>query len=115
MPSWPSTLPDYVLQEGYSETTEPNTLRTEMSQGPAKVRRRFTAFTRNINCQIHLTAAQYEILDGFFHTDLKSGSLTFDWVHPITQASVTFRFKSPPNYSSFGSEFTAGLELEILP
>lgn len=117
MPSWPSTLPQRVLSEGYQEIAPDMVLRSEMDAGPAKVRRRFTAAVRTVRCQIALTSAQVATLDSFYVGTLAGGSLTIDWVHPRTQAATTFRMRQPPQYTaeSGGSSWIAQLELEILP
>lgn len=117
MPAWPITLPQRVLADGYQEPLPEMTIRSEMDAGPAKVRRRFTAAVRTIRCQLALTAAQVTTLDTFYVTTLAGGSLSFDWVHPRTQATVAFRFAAPPQLQpeTGGSSWIASLELEILP
>jgi hypothetical protein len=115
--SWPLSLPQFVLAAGYGESPPNTVIRTEMSAGPAKVRRRSTAGVRPIACQVRLSHAQRAILDAFFVDDTKSGSLAFDWLHPITRAPVEARFVEPPAYSVSGSSVhvIAALSLEILP
>lgn len=115
MAVWPVDLPDYVLRDGYQEEKMEGSIRTSMDQGPAKVRKRFTAIVQNINATIFLTEAQTEILDDFYENELGFGSLSFDWVHPRTQASVTFRFVKAPAYLPDGAAWRASMQLEILP
>lgn len=116
MVSWPSTLPDDVLIEGYREQPPKNVIRTQMDQGPAKVRRRSTTGPRMLRVSLDLTRAQVDTLDSFFRTDLEDGALRFDWTHPRTQAAVQMRFVEPPQYTPLtGADWTAALNLEILP
>jgi hypothetical protein len=121
MPTWPSSLPDYVLVQGYEENT-PNTLvRTQMDKGPDKVRRRYTAGTRTFGAQLELTGAQVATLESFLENDLDGGALRFDWTHPRTQNSVSFRFvplrdDTLVSYSGLGNDYyRAQMQLEILP
>jgi hypothetical protein len=91
-------------------------LRTEMDQGPAKTRRRTTAGVRTLTMAYILSAAQTAVLDDFYLEDLSGGSLSFDYTHPRTAATVTTRFKKPPAYIPLnGGYFRAVLEMEILP
>lgn len=115
--SWPASLPQYVLTQGYAETAPKNAIRTEMAAGPAKVRRRTTADVRVIACQLRLTHAQRATLDGFYLTDTASGSLSFAWVHPVTRDSAEMRFVEPPLYgpAAASTHLIASLKLEILP
>jgi hypothetical protein len=51
-----------------------------------------------------MTAAQYSIFNDFRLNTLGGGALSFDWVHPITRAATTFRFRKPaPSVRSQGS------------
>jgi len=115
--SWPSSLPQYVLSSGYSETPPKNHIRTEMAAGPAKVRRRTTANVRSIACKVRLSHAQQATLDQFYLVDTLSGALPFDWVHPVSRAPAEMRFVEEPTYSTAQSSMhlIASLKLEILP
>jgi hypothetical protein len=115
--TWPASLPQDPLAQGFSEQAPNTVIRTTMEAGPPKMRRRFTAGIRNIECQLRLTSAQTDTLDLFFETTLAGGSLSFDWKHPRTGATVTFRFVEPPSYGAVarGTLWWASLKLEILP
>lgn len=116
MPVWPATLPQYPLQEGFKETAPNTVTRTEMDAGPAKLRRRFTAAPRPFTLNLDLTETQAETLDAFYLTTLEGGSLSFDWLHPRTKQTATFRFLSPPDYTpSGGLYWTATVNLELMP
>lgn len=94
--TWPTTLPQYVLEAGYQETLEDQTVESQMDTGPAKVRRRFTTSVRRFQVTIQCTEAQAVDFEDFYTVTLAGGSLPFEWVHPRTQVARTFRFKKPP-------------------
>ncbi|CAB4130461.1 hypothetical protein UFOVP119_85 [uncultured Caudovirales phage] len=103
-PSWPSQLPAYVLEGSYQEATQDQTIESQMESGPAKIRRRFTKLIKKFTIQMAMTEAQVETyFDPFWQTTCLGGSIPFDWVHPRTRASTTFRFRNPaPTYNVSG-------------
>ncbi len=115
--TWPVSLPQFVQESGYSESLEDQTVETGMSSGPVKIRRRFTASFRPIQCTIMCTAAQAATFETFYVTTLRGGSLPFDWVNPRTQTAATFRFRKPvPQYSVFGgTNVMISMRLERIP
>jgi len=116
MVTWPATLPQYLSTSGFQEKAEAQSIRSNMDAGPAKVRRRFTAKVIEIKGQIEIDSTQHATLETFYDTTLGGGTLTFDWIHPVSGATVSYRFKEPPTYSSAGPVlFTANLVMEILP
>ena len=114
---WPASLPQEPLAQGFSEQAPNTVIRSQMEVGPPKVRRRFTAGVRNIECQLRLTPAQVDTLDAFFGSTVAGGALSFDWKHPRGGTVVTFRFVEPPAYAPVarGTLWQATLRLEILP
>lgn len=116
MPSWPGTLPDKVLKDGYDEMFSDNVVRTPMDVGPPKIRRRATSAPKIFTVNQMLTSAQVGYLDTFYYTTLYHGSLSFDWKHPRTAvAASVMRFRSPPRVTTAGGDrFIATYELEIL-
>ena len=115
--TWPASLPQEPLVAGFTEQAPNTRIRSQMEAGPAKVRRRFTAGTRNFDCHLYLSADQVEALDAFYVSTLAGGALSFGWKHPRTQAAVTYRFVEPPSYKPVkrGSAWQASLKLEVLP
>ena len=114
---WPASLPQTPLAEGYNERAPDTVIRSPMEAGPPRLRRRFTAGVRNIECQLRLTPAQLDTLDAFFGSTVAGGALPFDWKHPRNGTAVTFRFVEPPGYTPVarGTLWQAMLRLEILP
>lgn len=94
---YPSTLPEFVLQEGYAEKLMPQTIETSMETGGSpKIRRRFTKKVKQFSVTILLTQAQFATFEDWWDTTLAGGSLPFEWVHPLTREITTFRFRNPP-------------------
>lgn len=118
MPTWPIGLPQYVLEAGYSEQLEDQTIETQMEAGPAKIRRRFTTAFRQFRVSVQMTSDQATIFENFYLDTLAGGSLTFDWVHPRTRVSKTFRFRKPsPTIQAIGggAVVRVSMSLETLP
>ncbi len=116
MPSWPATLPASPLLERFRETAPNNVVRTEMEQGPAKLRQRTTAAVRTMIVSYLLSKAQVATLEAFYLTTLQGGTAGFDFTHPRTAATVSCRFVRPPEYGiGNGNYFKVALELEVLP
>ena len=115
MAVWPGTLPQKPQQDGFSRTKEDGRLRTSMSEGPEKVRRRFTAVTENLTCSFIFTPAQLDTFDSFFDATLKGGSLIYDWTHPMTGLAVVCRIKDMPAAVSMGESWQVSFTVEVLP
>jgi hypothetical protein len=94
---YPSSLPEFVLQDGYSEKLNSQTIETQMETGGSpKIRRRFTRKVKTFQVTILLDAAQLATFESFWESTLSGGSLPFEWVHPLTRLATTFRFRNPP-------------------
>ena len=115
MASFPASLPN-PLVSGYSDTAPNLVIRTEMDQGPAKVRKRFTAGVRPMTVNFVLTEAQVAALDTFFETTIDGGAASFTMENPRTDQTESFRFTSPPQYQAISySHYNVTLSLEQLP
>jgi len=99
--SWPVSLPQLVLQDGFQEQPPNTVVGWSPDSGPDKLRRRFTAGPRPLKLNLVMTWAQVETFDQWFRDTLADGALPFDWVHPRTGLAVTLRFKAgqPPVYT----------------
>lgn len=113
---WPVTLPEAPLLEGFQETAAATAIRTDMEQGPAKVRRRTTAGVGKLSMRYLLSKAEVVALETFYDATLGGGALSFSFTHPRTGASLSCRFTEPPQYvTTNGDHFLAALTLETLP
>jgi len=114
--TWPGGLPQDILQGTYTEQPPDVVVRTEMSAGPAKVRRRATAGVRPVSGRIRVTKSEVATFDTFFDSTLKGGALRFDWKNPRTGTSKELRFTGRPEYAALSDDlFEITLPLEILP
>lgn len=115
-PTWPSSLPQYVLEGGYQETLQDQTLETQMEAGPAKIRRRYTKSLRKFQISLLMTSAQANTFESFWQNDCAGGSTPFTWVHPRTRATATMRFRNPaPQFSTTGgTNVMAQFNVEII-
>lgn len=113
--SWPSTLPQTILAEGYNQSAANVLLRSQPDVGPAMVRRRASAGVEPVSGKEWMTPAELGYLRTFYDTTLIGGSLRFSWKDPVTEAAVEFRFTEPPSWIRAGVGFFVQLGLEILP
>jgi hypothetical protein len=116
MPTWPASLPSLPLADGYREITSHSIVRTEMEQGPAKLRRRSTAAVSKLTLSYLLSTADIQALEEFIQDDLMGGALAFSFDHPRTGSAVSCRFRQLPEYGAVnGGYFKVSVELEVLP
>ena len=116
MPTWPATLPVPPLAEGYREITANTLVRTEMEQGPAKIRRRTTAGVARLSLAYLLSTEDIQTLEDFIQTDLSGGARGFSFTHPRTGHPIICRFRQLPEYGAVnGAYFRVSIELEIMP
>lgn len=114
--SWPSSLPQSLVSDGFAFTQQDQTIRTEMSAGPAFVRRRFTAAMIPFGGSIFVDADQFDTLWSFYNNTLNGGTDPFTWKHPVTEVSASVRFTGVPTVAAAGGEFyRVNMQLEILP
>lgn len=116
MPAWPDTLPASPRVENFRETVPNTSIRTDMEQGPAKVRQRTTAGVRMLSLEYLMSKAQVTTLESFYLTTLQGGSFHFTFTHPRSGSSLICRFVKPPEYTGVnGNYFKVAFDLEILP
>jgi hypothetical protein len=110
---WPTDLPQYVLEQGFSESEPDQLLVTAMEAGSPKTRRRYTAANPPFTLSVAMTAAQRVIFKDWFDIDLRGGSLPFTWVHPITRDAATYMFRKPvPKWSVRGNAHIVSFAVE---
>jgi len=120
--SWPATCPSAFENSGYAYGAGSGVLRSDMDAGPAKVRRRFTAVTKNHKGNILMSNAQFATWESWFENTIAFGSLSFTMPHPLTGATITARMVIPSSGKAyqFTPESGTGLgllaiEIEVLP
>lgn len=113
--TWPTSLPAAPLI-GWTEQAGKNTVRTETSAGPAKVRRRFTSAPSVFVLKMIMNENQANAFMTFFTTSLSSGVKTFDGlVHPRLGTATEWRFLEEPTllYQEYDC-YAVALRLELL-
>ena len=102
MPAWPSSELPAPQWDGLQIEMQDTILRSQMDTGHAKTRRRFTAASTYIQATWVFTRAQFVRFMTFYESETYSGALAFDWVHPVTNATVQARFRKPPTSKTLG-------------
>lgn len=113
-PSWPATLPQVPLAEGYSEVDGENVIWSSNDAGPPKGRRRSTADWQFITCSFSVTRTQLATAKAFYRTTLAS-VLPFTWTHPSTGLAANFRIRGLSTAPGGGAYVTMTLSLEVVP
>lgn len=112
---WPSSLPQYVLREGFSESIGDGRLRSQPDKGPAKVRRRSSMMPKLLQCRMIMSAEQLALMQEFVDDTLMNGSLPFLMPDPITRNPALVRFADNlPAWTSRGIHFDVSFDLEVL-
>lgn len=92
MAVWPSSLPDFVLRNGYEEGFKKLAIRSRMDSGATKRRRRFSDSPESYKFPIHFTSSELDIFKVFYEDDLAGGALSFTKVHPRTEVIESWAF-----------------------
>ena|SRR5581483_3281963 len=93
MTTWPDTLPQQLLMDGYAETPPSNVIRSTMDQGPPKDRRRSTDAERLFSGTMELTQDQIGIWEDFYYNTIDE-VLPFDFPHPRTGATISVKVRN---------------------
>lgn len=117
MASWPAApFPQKPLYSGNTETLADTVIRTEMSTGPAKVRRRFTSGVRFAHYELLLKLADLATFRTFFESTCSGGAVSWTWTHPVDGGAITCRFVGQPTYTMVSSgRVRVGFDCEVLP
>jgi len=115
IPTWPESLPQFLLMDSYEETAPDVLIKSNMETGPAKVRRRVTAAVRPVKGHQIMTPEQLTEFKTFFNTTIYGGALRFAWTDPTSGESVEMRFVDAPTWSSQDGYYRVSMNMEILP
>lgn len=114
--TWPASLPDHPLLDGYGEQPANPVTSTERNEGPFQARRRFTVTTATIRATWLMTGAQLQELERWLSVDLAGGALSFFMRHPSRDGWARFRFDGPPTWSAMGLDrWRVTTSLVLLP
>ena len=93
--AWPSSLQQAFNQGNFRLVKEDNVIRSEVSMGKEKRRRRYTSEREIFNGSIIVDGTDYAVFKAFFDTTLVDGTLPFEHDHPITGTTTDFEFLGP--------------------
>ncbi len=117
--AWPGTLPKTFEQSTFSETPQDGVVRTTMSTGPMKSRRRFTAVSKYWTGTIVMNATQKETFENFYNNSLGGGALivSFPNQYDAGVTTVEAKFRTPVGVNPYRStlDFELSFDLEVLP
>ena len=111
---WNTTnIPLNWQAQGYKENIGDRVLRTEVEDGPDKVRLLGTGKTRTIEGRVLLTNTQSDNLINYYNSNVaKKLSIP----NPRSTGNVTVRFAAPPVVSVAGHDtYAAALMFEVVP
>jgi hypothetical protein len=118
---WPATLPP-PRTASLRERLPDLTVRSRMSVGPDKVRRRASVGTRQFDVELDITATQVATLEAFYLTTLEGGALTFEWKDHRTGDAIDYRFLGPPQMyprkprkADHSEPWRASFSIEVIP
>ena len=115
-PTFPSTLPNVLMNSSYGFKAGNTNQRTEMDSGPARVRRTQNKAVTSFTVSWILTLAELGLFEKFYETDCLSGSIWFNisLVNGVGETTYLARFTEPYSVKSSLREFewsvTATLE-----
>lgn len=112
--TWPLTLPQSPLISGFELIKRPNTIRSDVDVGRAKVRRRYTKKMEDMQCSFLMTQEQWNIFDAFFETTLNGGVNTFNFTHPWTGETLELRSADAPKSKPASLYIMVTWSLEIM-
>jgi hypothetical protein len=120
-PQWPDSLPQDPFIPGDSTPEyDPadNTIRTSVTAGPAKLRRRFTAVPETTKIKLWLTSDQCATLKDFVENQV-SDVLPFTWRDFRDDSQCLYRFTKGRGSITYkhdsGDIWIVEIELEKLP
>ena len=90
--SWPTTLPEEFLARGFSWSPKSNAVRSDVDQGPAYQRPRYSTNRIEFTAMIVVDKTQLDAFTSWYLDDLAGGALPFTHNHPLSGDTVVMRF-----------------------
>lgn len=140
IPVWPSSLPQRVLRDGYSEQSQDGRLFTRTTAGPPKTRRKYSRVLQTVAGAIVVDYDGKARLERFVREETVQGSLPFifpDQSHDAVPLGdglgaelldetgavlidsakwlVMFAQNELPRYEPFGLKWRASFTLTVMP
>lgn len=114
MATWPNTLPQ-PLASGYSIQPQQAFIRTDMDQGPARQRRRFTTTPSSYDVQWLMTEAEFAIFESWYRDEADDGAawFTIGLNNGKGLQNVEARFQQPWVAASASTKYQVSATLEV--
>lgn len=116
-PVWPATLPQAPLVDSWTGGPQRNKVSFKPEIGPPIVRRRGTSRVVIWEGTFPpFSADQLDDFEEFFATDLKDGTLAFNWTDPVhgDTGLWTFSDDDPPYKVSAGAASLYNLSMKLI-
>lgn len=117
IPSWPGTLPQNTLYESWGvESLYDEPIKTEMEDGPPKMRRRSLTNWSKVSVAYKMTAAQLQTFKTFVQTTLGHGSSMFTlpiYVPGTGNSSKTVFMEGAPKIETMGLSFKISFDVKV--
>ena len=113
--TWPLTLPQSFLIDGYNEEGRDNILRSQMETGPDKTRRRYTAAIQPFSADMIMDQATFLIFKDFFVNSIQDGSLTFEMPDDLNGGTMDVKFREKYKAIFLGTVWRVTMGLNIQP
>lgn len=118
--TWPISLPDSPLLDGYETRRKNSKLRTSVDAGLDKVRNRYRAVPVEVSEAFIMSKSEKEAFQNFHDNTCDGGAERFIRDNPETGISREYRFIDEPAYLVIGHDKTGPiyrveLFLELMP
>lgn len=101
--AWPSQLQQYWSEDNFSFKYGSTVLKSEMGQGPAKMRRISTRPVNMLTVSILVTTDEFlNYWDPFYLITTNAGTIAFTFLHPIKGENRDFKIIGEPDVASIG-------------
>jgi hypothetical protein len=116
-PTWPTTLPQRFLMNGFQHALGDNRAVFRPQSGAPVVRRVSSYRQDPIQGQMRVTDSQLATFRSFYSTDCSDGTTPFTWVDPETGAAQLMRFGTggTPSWTPAGPRWMVSFAVETLP
>jgi len=114
---WPETLPQKINTDNFTEKPQKQFVRSQMSVGPPKQRRRFSVGKVDYDFSMIMSTTDMDEFKEFFHEDIHDGALKFQFPDPYDVSDyITVRFRDIYEINNVGYDaWEVTMKIEKLP
>lgn len=106
-------LPSAPLQDGFSDTRSDPVLRSSL-EGAIARRLRATVAAGELSLSFYLSREQTVVLDWFYDTATRYGTIPFNFTDPTTGASIEAMLLSQPRHNRAGNGYVSSVAMQVL-